>query len=636
MMITFLIFLYIVRVCSGVIYDLNETEYERMPPLFHLDNYESCLRKGMEPYCLARFDLFSDSPNDLLNLIKEYSEFEVKHYNHTYIERGVCIGKCKRYMKSSDTNKDQDLKSVLEACINETIWKDFGLQAKLSHIYYCDGQIKETVLDSGDWLFGTTLLVLILVNIVASVYAIRYKNKQTDDNHNCGNQYLLCFSLLSNWNDLLSTEIKDERNNNLRGLNGLRFFINFLIPIVHVMWLVGNGFTDNPRELEKSSEKVHYQLIFSGMGVVQAYFVMSSFLMVYKLQILSETTQITWSSFYKILIFRWLRLTPMYALMIAFTMTWMRHFGSGPLWNLYVTGVITDCRNYWWAHLLYINNYIHDDKACAVQSWHIASDMQVFCLGLLVYLAISSSSRKVKTIVLLLLLFLSTIPPAAHVWFQDLDAILLLKPEFYRTFTGDTFRYLYVLGHNNITCFIIGMMAGYFAYSCQKVQFNPLKSKIWKYLTWCIIPAVLFIILSGQTFYADAERRSLVFRVLYAAVHRGTFGILTAFLILGFVFQVENIQRPIFEWNGWTMLSKLTYCSYLLHLNIIHIMMGVRTQLTHVSFFYVVMSHLGVVTLSYLISIPFYVMVEKPFAKLAKILYERRIESINDNKEKKL
>lgn len=67
------------------------------------------------------------------------------------------------------------------------------------------------------------------------------------------------------------------------------------------------------------------------------------------------------------------RLTPTYALAMATVNTWMRHLGSGPLWKQVVTSETTACRKYYWAHLLYINNYIYDDNLCFPQSWYVLS-----------------------------------------------------------------------------------------------------------------------------------------------------------------------------------------------------------------------------------------------------------------------
>lgn len=57
---------------------------------------------------------------------------------------------------------------------------------------------------------------------------------------------------------------------------------------------------------------------------------------------------------------RYLRLTPVFAVAIFFTITLMRFLGSGPLWPFAISNIAAKCEKYWWAALLYINNYIRE------------------------------------------------------------------------------------------------------------------------------------------------------------------------------------------------------------------------------------------------------------------------------------
>lgn len=37
----------------------------------------------------------------------------------------------------------------------------------------------------------------------------------------------------------------------------------------------------------------------------------------------------------------------------------MRHFGSGPLWDVYLNAADKPCQEYWWSSLLYVQNYVN-------------------------------------------------------------------------------------------------------------------------------------------------------------------------------------------------------------------------------------------------------------------------------------
>ena len=59
------------------------------------------------------------------------------------------------------------------------------------------------------------------------------------------------------------------------------------------------------------------------------------------------------------------RLTPVYVFIFGFVATLWERLGSGPDWA-YVQGIAKSCRDQWWAHLLYINNYDAYDQSRTV------------------------------------------------------------------------------------------------------------------------------------------------------------------------------------------------------------------------------------------------------------------------------
>lgn len=56
------------------------------------------------------------------------------------------------------------------------------------------------------------------------------------------------------------------------------------------------------------------------------------------------------------------RLTPAYVVVLAFYGTLFVKIGSGPLWLEKVGTETERCSTYWWANLLYVNNYIYPEK----------------------------------------------------------------------------------------------------------------------------------------------------------------------------------------------------------------------------------------------------------------------------------
>lgn len=83
---------------------------------------------------------------------------------------------------------------------------------------------------------------------------------------------------------------------------------------------------------------------------------------------------------------RYMRLTPSYAAIIAFSLVFPL-LSSGPIWRESVQPVASTCYQSWWTNLLYINNFFQTDKLCLMHSWYLANDMQ-FHVFALIFLAI--------------------------------------------------------------------------------------------------------------------------------------------------------------------------------------------------------------------------------------------------------
>lgn len=53
------------------------------------------------------------------------------------------------------------------------------------------------------------------------------------------------------------------------------------------------------------------------------------------------------------------RITPILAVAILIHATLLNHFGNGPVWNKFQNDLVTNCEQYWWSALLYIQNYVN-------------------------------------------------------------------------------------------------------------------------------------------------------------------------------------------------------------------------------------------------------------------------------------
>ncbi|XP_053614330.1 nose resistant to fluoxetine protein 6-like [Plodia interpunctella] len=599
-------------------FDLDDEVYERMPPLFALDEYHRCLLYN-GTYCVIKTELFAEPDNQLMNMMISYTKSSrVKHYNHTYQNKGICLTTtCVDYIEGKDLKIDENRQEILEKCENLTTYSKYGIQAKVSNIYYCD--TKETKVDKKD-VIDWTVLVLI-ISLILVVLAATYYDKTLDEKSSAklsyGERMLLCFSLKRNWDFLVAPVSQDPNVARLAGINFIRTCASFMMVLGHVVWIFVMGFMDNAHDFERSYTDYRYYVIYNGMIVVQIFFVLSGFLLVYNMEAASDVRRISIRAMPMILLRRVIRLAPPMAIAIALNATWVRFMNTGPLWKFYVHSMVSDCRRWWWSHLLFINNYLTDNTYCAVQTWHTAADTQVFIVAISLYLLVKPQARRLVTI---LAFIIGLVIPALHVYFQDLDAQMLKTPEMLRSL-DDPNRYPYVFAHNNICGFLLGMVTAYKVYHWQK-QGYTMNEKLTRFLYAVCIPTIVYCFNLGNLFHEEDYRTPLWIRMLWQGTHRLFISLPVAALLACMTVgpHIPDGVASMMRWPLFRVLGKLTYAVFLLHETFTPMVAGSKTALVHFDYLNLLIHQCGIVALTYLLSVPFYLMMEAPVTPLLKLI----------------
>ncbi|XP_049877295.1 O-acyltransferase like protein-like [Pectinophora gossypiella] len=588
----------------------TKSEYYLMPPLFHLDPYDSCIHRPGGVYCSVDIDLVSDEPSELYSYIQEYSADTKVHFNHTQLKYGICLTQtCREFYKE---NTSGDLNIVLEACLNNTLWRDYKLKARVSNNVTCNKLDESIQFDTSDIILGVVIAILLILNLIGSFVAfhndakVKYKG------------FFACFSISHNWQKLVAPAGAgpEPRLTRLKGFCGFRAVTMALVIMTHSMMPFVKDI-DNPIYVEQNYKNPLFLMFLNGTLVVQTFFVMSGFLLAYNLQIYKETHRVSWSLLPQSALNRWLRLIPVYALVLGLTATWLRHAGHGPLWESTAGTESADCRSNWYLNLLLVSNYF-DHTHCMVQTWYVAADYQLHLLGL----AVCITRGRARRALLVLLLIVGVLAPAVHTYFQDLDAVVMLSPERVRyLFQADpTFNHAYKRGHTNIASFVIGMVVGLAIYRWQKTDYKFPRILKQQYIYWAIFPAGVALLMLGSIFYLDGPRLSIYLRTPFAALARPLFGGLIGFYIIALVFKFENVYRRILEWRGWAVPSRLTYSAYILHMSIINLINSSRTTLVHATLFLVFEILVSNIIISFVLALPLHLLVEAPLVQVVKLV----------------
>ncbi|XP_045777817.1 uncharacterized protein LOC123875816 [Maniola jurtina] len=614
------LFLILLQQCNAVIYYLNETEYNRMPPVYHVDDITECFQNPNDVYCTIHFDLVSDERSELLNMIQEYSEKTTTHYNHTKIRYSICVN---RYCQPYIGNRTTVTSESLEGCLNDTIWKDYKLKTKVEK-HYCHALSDEITVDTSDIIVVVVLLSILLLNIIGSICDTECISNGKEEK-----SLLSSFSIRRNWKNLVrNTKHPDPRLQRFKGIDFWRCIIPLGVILVHcaVPFLMA---LHNSYDLEMSYYTVSQLLILNASIVLQTYIVVSGLLMSYKMELYAEDKQLSWRMVPKGIFVRYFRLTPVYAVTIAVMATWTKFIGPGPFWEVSAGTLRSHCRSRWWQNLLYINNYFYNSQ-CIVAGWYLGMDMQLFVLGIVTCVALRRRARRPAALATLFILGIIIL--AAHIYVRDLHPFMLMDPTGSRTLfeVEPSFNEIYKTGHANISSYIVGLALGYLVYRLQQLDIDIKRYRNYRIVYWALAPLLLAIILSGSVFYRDAPRDPAYVRALYGALVKPIFGILAAGLIFGAIFKLENVYRRVMEWKLWTIPSRLSYCVYIIHMPCLRIYLSLRTSLLTLSSANQFLLLLYVTLISLAIALPLWLFVEAPFVELTKYLSSRRIKKVEE------
>lgn len=141
-----------------------------VPKLFQLDSYDDCLatkvKFSIPVYCIVEVYIKPNKSNNAWMIIEKSSLALKTHYKHDHLVYGVCISRCKNFMKKFDKltqleyfnqtpkkftsigddpftfagaiEDDVEFGELVNECINYELKKRYQLVAN-SKIQYCEG-----------------------------------------------------------------------------------------------------------------------------------------------------------------------------------------------------------------------------------------------------------------------------------------------------------------------------------------------------------------------------------------------------------------------------------------------------------------------------------------------------------------
>ncbi|XP_075145087.1 nose resistant to fluoxetine protein 6 [Haematobia irritans] len=645
-------------------FQMNMTQYYKMPPLYDFDDYDRCLQEfdQLSHYCFVRADVLADPNAEAWQAIQDVSQYHKHHFDHGHLYFGICVNWCHSQIdvlprneadalfagilmnntkvniylslfKSEEANR-HIFNRVVNQCVNLRL-KKYDLSAE-SVIEYCSNNREDNQFDFWNFGFYTLLCLLSFLVILSSLFDLYLKQKcndkllkdrdhYTSNSGNLGIKICVGFSIARNWyrlNQLPSGKMGRE----LRFLDCFKFFSMFLVIFAHSNWVLYEGAISNPQDPERLLHTYAGTLLVAGSLITVTFFVIGGFLLSLNwLVVAKENKEMSTVeyliTFLKFNIFRYLRLTIPYGFVILWSGVYFDNAG-GPMFRHIFEREQLSCRKNAWINLLYLNNYIRTNERCMLQGWYLASDTQSFVISIVILMLAHKFIRQRK-LIFGAIIALFVVIPGLVTYTNKFCPIFLPTPQVQRdSFTeARQFNKFYVQFHMNFGCYFFGVLA---ALVYDHISSNELKlkdNKLFHITFYALIPAGILWLFSGHIFLQNYNEEDVrLWASIYASVQRNAWGLGLGAFIVGMSVKCGWILRKFCCLPIFRILGRLTYGAFLVHLLICRVVIATLREPiyfgTGTMFAFIVFT----MAASYVVSFVLAILLELPISSYLKLL----------------
>ncbi|XP_055533129.1 O-acyltransferase like protein-like [Wyeomyia smithii] len=637
------------------------SEYRRMPALIQYESYEKCMEsKPSATFCVVKTVVKPDNTSDVWRIIEKYSK-HLYQYRHSVLTRGVCVENCEKLV--SDLNESQRKQfnqkefdvdfqyitndwllpnisafrqqhgSVINICQNYKLQTEYGLSA-FSKIEHCTNSATITRKeDFWDILFWFTLISLVLLSIFSTFCDIRlgkdgdldYYQRPLKDKKS----YLLtAFSFRRNIHRLIEAPGDDQFQRDLGFLDALRVLAMIIVIFSHV--LIGERMitSQSPEVVEISDSMAAMQIIAAICPyTVNIFLSVSGFLLAVFFVRYTEGKRFNLSHLWMGIVNRYLRSFPVYLVVMLYTVSVSDLLQYSPSAYQFMVLSRAVCRKKWWVNFLYISNYYQPEELCLIHTWYLSADFQLFVVGLVAMMLIWRFPQSWKWI-MGSLFAVGFALPAIRTYIFALDAMMPISNKGHNLRLWYERWYVNFYQTSDVHCasYFAGMFVGIIYHKIRKNEQIIKNSLIFKVLQYSILPLAVAFFLPAPFFnQLDLPKPSL-WMGIYAGLHRWTFAITLAVIILMYIFNESGtlfgwlresriLQNPVLRVSG-----RLSFSVYLIHMSVLEAVMSNQHEAVRLSIAMMVTVFCSVTMISYALAFAAFVTIEKPLDVIFKQL----------------
>ncbi|GFU02341.1 nose resistant to fluoxetine protein 6 [Nephila pilipes] len=433
---------------------------------------------------------------------------------------------------------------------------------------------------------------------------------QRKSNNSIAKKILLCFSAIENGKKILNTKTSEDQ---LLSVHGIRFLSLTWVILGHT-YISSISVIGNRIDVLKEMDSVSFQVLLQAPFSVDSFFLLGGFLLAYLFlkEADRKNGKINWLYFY---MHRIWRLTPAYMVVVFFYIFVFKYIGSGPFWD------DKHCDNNhgdWWKYLLYINNFIPIHDMCLGWSWYLANDMQFYIISpLFLYPLWRWPPIGLSILASILIATWTTTGILSYTYdlipmfvgvtqTKDFDA--------YATKMWDSFDLIYDKPYCRIAPYIIGVFLGFILHKLNKRRnFMTWMQQIlgWTIAAFCSLSVVFGL------YHVKMSKTTALF---YNSLCRSAFSVGLAWIILICETGHGGFITKFLSWKFFLPLSRLSYCTYLVHPILIHAYYQAYPAAFHFTQYLMVTNFMGFLIMAYGIAFMFSLVFESPLMNLEKLM----------------
>ncbi|KAF2881929.1 hypothetical protein ILUMI_24244 [Ignelater luminosus] len=603
----------------------------------HIKRYEAGISKG-ETWALQMLDSSANLPSSgILNGNLIYlGDFDtcinIKH--EAEISGKYCLGSLPLSSGASkDTSKHRNLQTpearmvapdgvlsgmfavcLPDSCSAEDFQEYSRNNIKKLNFFenLCTSKSTKPELDAGDITTISIISVILYIMLMSTGYEALTSYIQIKPAH----PFLTAFSLITNTKKLLHTT---SDSGQISCLHGIR--------VISMMWVIlGHRYTKtNMMPMVNRLITFEWFLKKENMIVLGATVSVDSFFLLSGL-LVSYGFLVATSKGFKFNIFiyyfhRFLRLTPLLAILVLIHATVLKHLGTGPLWNYFITGLSHPCETYWWSSLLYIQNYVNSSEMCMAQTWYLSADTQLFLLSPLILLPLKRWP-KVGLALTGFLTVCSIITSFTVGWIDELYGFIMANQN------NDYMKHYYIQPHTRAAPWLMGIILGYIIFDIKQKRSKISINTFINILLWLVALSILLAcVFTGQNMLEDTYVYDKFANAVYIALMRPGWALGVSWVIFACITGHGGpinwfLSLPVFQ-----VLSKLTYSMYLIHFTMLYIISAQTRISTYFSNLQMMYDFWGDFAFTLGGAVIFTLAFESPILMIEKVIFGKKEKS---------